>query len=91
MNDRREAALFEAAAKLSVKERSMFLDGACHGDSGLRARLEALLAAHDQTDGALAESTPAPVPTIKIEFAAESETQSIGQKIGRYKILGLNP
>ena len=45
----REAALLEAAAKVSGRERAMFLEGACHGDPALRARLDALLAAHEQT------------------------------------------
>src|SRR5690348_5622962 len=83
----REAALFDAAAKLSGRERAMFLDGACHGEPALRARLDALLAAHEQHEGALAETTSAAAATVKIEFASEPPTQSIGQKIGRYKIL----
>ena len=56
-DNQREAALFEAAAKLSGKERATFLDGACHGYPELRTRLDALLAAHEQPDGALGEST----------------------------------
>jgi serine/threonine protein kinase len=82
----REEALFQAAAQLDNKARSAFLDGACRGDDALRQRLETLLAAHEQTGGALAEPVPAAKATMKIEFADASD-ESIGQKIGRYKIL----
>ena len=44
---KREEALFQAAAQLAGAERAAFLDGACLGDAALRQRLEALLAAHD--------------------------------------------
>ncbi len=82
----REAALFEAAVKLSGRERVMFLDGACHGDPGLRTRLNALLAADEQSEGVLAEPAPAAGGTMKVEFA-DGPDEIVGQKIGRYKIL----
>jgi hypothetical protein len=62
MNPSREEALFAAALEKPTTERSAFLDGACHGDEALRQRLEALLAAHEQTEGALAEPAPAVAP-----------------------------
>src|ERR1044071_4540554 len=55
----REAALFQAAAQLTSTARASFLTNACHGDAALRQRLEALLAAHDQPAGVLADG-PAP-------------------------------
>jgi WD40 repeat protein/serine/threonine protein kinase len=85
-NPQREVALFQAAAQLSGKARASFLDSACDGNAALRQRLETLLAAHEQTDGALADSAPAAKATMKIEFA-DAPDESIGQRIGRYKIL----
>src|SRR5262245_41512235 len=83
----REAALFQAAAQLTGAARVSFLDNACQGNPDLRQRLQVLLGAHEQTDGALADSPEVPAATMKIQFASEPPTQSIGQKIGRYKIL----
>lgn len=82
----REAALFQAALQLTGSARASFLENACAGDPALRQRLEALLAADEQPEGALAESAPAVKATMKIEFA-EVPDETIGQKIGRYKIL----
>jgi Protein kinase domain len=82
----REAALFTAALERSLAERAAFLDGACLGDAALRQRLEALLAAHEQSDDALAEPTPAARPTMKLDLA-DGPDETVGQKIGRYKIL----
>jgi serine/threonine protein kinase/WD40 repeat protein len=94
---KREAALFQAAANLTGRDRATFLDGACHGDHALRQRLGALLTAHEQSEGVLADAGPAArprpevsagqaEPTLKIEFA-EAADEAVGQKIGRYKIL----
>ena len=58
----REEALFQAAVRLTGAERAAFLNGACLGDTALRQRLEALLAAHDQPDNLVptqAEARPA--------------------------------
>ncbi|MFO1475089.1 MAG: protein kinase [Verrucomicrobiota bacterium] len=84
---RREAALFQAAAQLAAEDRASFLQNACAGDVLLRQRLDALLAAHDAPDGVLAEpAAPAVRKTMKIELADEPD-ETVGQKIGRYKIL----
>lgn len=77
--EEREATLFAAALERSVSERAAFLDGACLGDAALRQRLETLLAAHDAGNAA-------PSKTVKLEFPDYAD-ESIGQKIGRYKIL----
>src|SRR5262245_3153648 len=83
----REAALFQAAAQLTGTARASFLNEACGGDPALCQRLEALLGAHEQTEGALADPQPAAAPTMKIEFVEEIKDEAVGQKIGRYKIL----
>ena len=61
-------------------ERSAYLNRACDGDSRLRARIEALLAAHDNPD----EFLNAP------EVAATEDsplTERPGTTIGRYKLM----
>jgi serine/threonine protein kinase len=82
----REAALFQAAARLTGTARSLFLDGACKGDASLRRRLEALLAAHEQSEGVLAEAAPGAGGTRKVQITNPAD-QAIGQKVGRYKLL----
>ena len=64
----RESTLFQAAAQLAGEAREAFLDGACHGDPALRQRLEALLAAHAQSEGVLAEPGPVARQTMKLEL-----------------------
>jgi hypothetical protein len=50
----REEALFAAVLeKPTPAERAAYLDGACGGDHALRARIEALLAAHAASGGVL--------------------------------------
>jgi hypothetical protein len=49
-----------------------FLDRECEADAALRARLEALLAAHDQPNELLSKPIPAAKATMKIEFADAS-------------------
>src|SRR5262245_22971738 len=84
----REAALFALAAEKRVAERPAFLDAVCGGDSALRGRLEALLAAHDQPEELLVTAADVgPGRTLKIEVANEPGSETVGQRIGRYKIL----
>jgi len=80
----REQALFILAAAKPVAERAAFLDRECGGDKALRARLEALLVAHDQPEPIM--DAPVARATMKIELA-EVPDEAIGHKIGRYKIL----
>ncbi|HTV39805.1 MAG TPA: protein kinase [Candidatus Sulfotelmatobacter sp.] len=84
MNPTREEALFALALEKSPAERAAWLDRECGDDKALRQRLEVLLAAHEQSQGVLAE--PAVKATMKIEFA-DVPDEAVGQKIGRYKIL----
>ena len=86
-DQQREETLFAAALAKPPAERAAFLDGACHGDAALRARLEALLAEHEQPD----ELTPAvgPSGTLKIGHTTvlAAVTEQAGDRIGRYKLL----
>src|SRR5688572_4803386 len=82
----REAALFAVALEKPAGERALFLNAVCSGDLELRARLEALLSAHDAPDSMLPENEVLRT-TMKISFADESPDQRIGQKVGRYKLL----
>ena len=86
MNPNREEALFQLALSKPAEKRAAWLDAECEGDVALRQRLEALLAAHEQTEGALAEPAPAAKATMKLELA-DAPDESIGQVIGRYKVL----
>jgi hypothetical protein len=81
----REEALFAAALAKPPAERAMFLDGACYGESALRQRLEAGLAAHDPEPGS-------PLASATLEFIATviseaTPTEEAGLLIGRYKLL----
>src|SRR5215469_2647161 len=83
----RESALFQAAAQLTVSAQAAFLESACQGDSALRQRLDAQLAAHEQTEGALTDTEAPPAPgTMRLELT-DAPDETIGQRIGRYKIM----
>jgi eukaryotic-like serine/threonine-protein kinase len=86
MNPNREELLFQLALTKPAGERAEFLDRECGEDKALRARIEALLAAHEQSEGVLAESASPAKGTMKIEFT-DVPDETVGQKIGRYKIL----
>jgi hypothetical protein len=58
----------------------------CRRGRASRARLEALLAAHDQPETLLAAGPEANRPTIKLDFADASD-EAVGQTLGRYKLL----
>ncbi len=47
MNPSPEEALFQLALGKPAEKRVAFLDAMCDGDAALRARLEALLVAHE--------------------------------------------
>jgi tetratricopeptide (TPR) repeat protein len=82
----REEALFQAAVQLTGNARVAFLDSACRGDAALRQRLEALLTAHNQPEGVLAETAVAMKATMKLDLA-DAPDEAIGQTLGRYKLL----
>src|SRR5689334_21881723 len=82
----REQALFVLAAAKPAAERAAFLDRECGADKVLRARLEALLAAHEQPEPVMDAAVGQVKPTMELE-ASDPPDESIGQKIGRYKML----
>src|ERR1043166_4413081 len=82
----REQALFILASAKPVAERAAFLDRECGEDKALRARLEALLAAHEQSEPILDGPEPQVKATMKLEIS-DPPDETTGQKIGRYKIL----
>ena len=87
MNPNREELLFQLALTKSSDERAEFLERECRNDAALRARIAALLAAHDQPGELLATPTPGVKATIKLEFAEEPADEAVGQTLGRYKLL----
>ena len=86
MSPNREEALFELALSKPAAKRAAWLDAECEGDAALRARLEALLAAHDQPETLLATKNDAARPTIKLDLA-DAPDEAVGQTLGRYKLL----
>jgi serine/threonine protein kinase len=86
MNSSPEELLFALALTKPAQDRAAWLDRECAGDPALRARLEALLAAHEQTCPALDNPPPAGRPTLKLDLT-DAPDDAIGQRIGRYKLL----
>jgi len=77
MTGRTETIFDEARRRDRGAERSAYLDGACGVDANLRARVDALLSAHDEA-GDFLLSPP-------VDVALEGP----GTQIGRYKLLQL--
>jgi len=85
MNDKPEAAVFEAAlACATPQERAAYLDKACAGQPELRQRVEALLAAHEEASNFLEPKPDVARPTIRLTLPPEEQP---GERIGRYKLL----
>jgi eukaryotic-like serine/threonine-protein kinase len=82
-----EESLFQAAATLTGTVRAAFLDRACGGDGAMRARLEALLKAHDQSGELLPTQCEPEQAAARAEQLADSAEATAGQMLGRYKIL----
>ena len=79
-----EESLFaEALAKGSADERGAFLDAACADNPDVRARVEALLAAHAQARGIL----ETPPPGLDQTTETIPPRGLIGSAIGPYKLL----
>ncbi len=74
----------EALKKAAGPERKAFLDGACAGDDALRARLEALLQAHESSDPFLEPQGALPGQTVTLCLPV---TEKLGDRIGHYKLL----
>ena len=86
MNPNREELLFQLALTKPTSQRAAVLDVMCEGDAALRARLEALLAAHEQPETLLATQAESARPTIKLDLA-DAPDEAVGQTLGRYKLL----
>src|SRR5271163_2216688 len=80
-SEKSEMDLFTEAVQLPVEQRSAFLVTACGGDAELRANVEALLKAH-QESGEFLEQAP---EEIKAQAGVPGEKP--GDWIGRYKLL----
>ncbi|MBI5769331.1 MAG: protein kinase [Verrucomicrobia bacterium] len=76
-----EDTVFEQALARPVAEREAFLRTACGDDAALRARIEALLHAHDEANSFLRE----PLATRALPASPPEEKPS--DVIGRYKLL----
>ena len=88
MNNDREEALFALALSKPTAKRAAWLDAECEGDMALRARLDALLAAHEAPDESLSKNKEASSAkaTIKLELA-DAPDEAVGQTLGRYKLM----
>ncbi|GAI93645.1 unnamed protein product, partial [marine sediment metagenome] len=79
-------AIFNAVRKKrTAAERVAYLDGVCRDDPELRARVEALLAAHEEA-GSFLESPPVDIGGT---LDTPPLTEGPGTRIGRYKLLQL--
>lgn len=63
MNQTREELLFQLALNKPATKRAAWLDAECDGDAALRAGLDALLAAHEQSEILLTAQAEAARPT----------------------------
>jgi serine/threonine protein kinase/Flp pilus assembly protein TadD len=80
----REEALFAAVLeKPTAAERAAYLEGACGDDHALRARIQALLSAHDGFGGVL----DAPPSGLGATSAHHAPAEGPGTRIGPYKLL----
>jgi serine/threonine protein kinase/Tol biopolymer transport system component/tetratricopeptide (TPR) repeat protein len=77
-------AIFESASEVAAPQRVAFLDERCGGDAQLRAEVESLLEAHENTGGFL-EDIRDSVPIMEPE--GEPETAPIGARIGAYELV----
>ena len=83
MNEARVRKLYEQALDLPPDDRPIFLQRECRGEAEVRQRVEALLEAHEEVGGFLAEPTagaPASEPLAP-------EREAPGSVIGNYKLL----
>ncbi|MCW5554792.1 MAG: hypothetical protein KIS67_21845 [Verrucomicrobiae bacterium] len=86
MNPTREELLFSLVLTKPAVERIAWLDRECGEVMALRARLDALLAAHDQPDNLVPTQAEAARPTIKLDLA-DAPDEAVGQTLGRYRLL----
>ncbi|HEX6104534.1 MAG TPA: protein kinase, partial [Gemmatimonadales bacterium] len=77
---RRCEELFHAAVALPEPDRGLFLEGACAGDTGLRAEVERLLAAHDRAGGFIQ------IPAVQLSGFDPGASME-GRRIGPYQVV----
>jgi WD40 repeat protein/tRNA A-37 threonylcarbamoyl transferase component Bud32 len=82
VNPAKVESIFTAALGRERDQQAAYVEGACHDDPALRARVEALLAAHE---GAGSFLEPATSQGITVDSISETP----GARIGRYKLLQL--
>lgn len=80
----REAALVARALEQPAAARAAFLQAVCGEDKALRARLEALLAAHELPATELASPETS---TAEAAAGIHDLDEAVGQTLGRYKLL----
>jgi serine/threonine protein kinase len=94
----REESIFAGALeKFTAAERAAFLDEACAGDLKLKRRVEALLAAHEQSGDLLDPTAQFPEPlgggagvspaTANLSASSRPIAEGPGTRIGPYKLL----
>jgi len=90
----KEQALFEAALPMGNPiGRAAFLDEACKGDPGLRARVVKLLAVHADSERFFRDcisdfaTAARDLPPSEANVAAEISGEMTGTRVGRYKLL----
>jgi len=79
-----EEAIFSHAVEIPKVEREAYLAQVCGDDSPLRARIEALLRAHDAAGDMLEVAPGAAVRAVLMKQLPEEKA---GTLIGRYKLL----
>ncbi len=82
--------LFDDALEVAGEYRAAFLDARCGDDAELRAEVESLLAAHEQSQSFI-ESPAVHVAArlLSSDDANEEGCCTVGQLVGRYKIRSL--
>lgn len=86
MNPSPEKVRFALAQAKPAEKRIAFPDTKCDGGVAVRHRLEALIAAHERPESALATDAPVVNASFKFDPAVVSD-EAVGQTLGRYKLL----
>ena len=77
--NRREEAIFEDALELAdAGRRKLFLDQACGQDARLRARIEKLIAVHEQAERFFKDCLPGPGPQRETRAGSTESNSTAG-------------
>ena len=74
--------VFSSALEIEPAQRDTFLHKACEGDADLKAEVEALLHAHEETSALLIESN-----LLADQFKLPGPADLIGTEVGPYKLI----